>query len=49
MAAATWAVAYGFELPSQSLEQMLFWIKIEYIGICALPTLWLLFCFNFIG
>lgn len=49
IAAATWAVAYGFELASQSLEQMLFWIKIEYIGICALPTLWLVFCFNFIG
>tara|TARA_R110002050_G_scaffold154363_1_gene282231 strand:- start:2904 stop:4658 length:1755 start_codon:yes stop_codon:yes gene_type:complete len=48
-AAALWAVAYGFELASQSLEQMLFWIKIEYIGICALPTLWLVFCFNFIG
>ena len=49
IAAATWAVAYGFELASQSLEQMLFWIKIEYFGICALPTLWLVFCFNFIG
>ena len=49
LAAAIWAVAYGFELASQSLEQMLFWIKIEYFGICALPTLWLVFCFNFIG
>ncbi len=48
-AAAVWSAAYGFELASSSLEQMLFWIKIEYIGICALPSLWLIFCFNFIG
>lgn len=49
LAAATWSAAYGFELASLSLEQMLLWIKIEYIGICALPPLWLVFCFNYIG
>jgi len=49
LAAAIWSAAYGFELASLSLEQMLFWIKIEYIGICSLPSLWLVFCFNYVG
>lgn len=48
-AAAWWATAYGFELASQDLAQMLFWIKLEYIGICMLPSLWLIFAFDFAG
>lgn len=33
---SVWSLAYGFELSSQGLERMLFWIKIEYIGIALL-------------
>jgi PAS domain S-box-containing protein len=49
IAAAWWSTAYGFELASQDHEQMLFWIRLEYLGICALPSLWLIFAFNFAG
>ncbi|MEX0681579.1 MAG: histidine kinase N-terminal 7TM domain-containing protein [Balneolales bacterium] len=44
-----WALAYAFELSSRTLEGMLFWINIEYIGISLIPAFWLLFCFQFTG
>lgn len=44
-----WALAYGFELSSQSLDAMLFWIKIEYIGISLAPAAWLWFCLKYTG
>lgn len=48
IAAAWWSVAYGFELASSSLEQMLMWIKVEYLGISILPSIWLIFTYSFI-
>jgi len=48
-AASWWAIAYGFELATTDLSQMLAWIKVEYLGISALPALWLVFCYSFIG
>ncbi|GAB2609591.1 sensor histidine kinase [Belliella aquatica] len=44
-----WSVAYGFELASSTLEAMLFWIKIEYIGISFAPAVWLWFCLKYVG
>jgi len=44
-----WALAYASELSSSTLENMLFWIKIEYIGVALIPSLWLLFCIQFTG
>lgn len=44
-----WSVAYGFELASSSLEAMLFWIKIEYIGISFAPAAWIWFCLKYVG
>ncbi|UKJ08460.1 histidine kinase N-terminal 7TM domain-containing protein [Solitalea lacus] len=44
-----WAIAYGFELSSQTLEQMKFWLKIEYIGISFLPVFWLAFILLYLG
>lgn len=44
-----WALAYGFELSSKNLETMLFWIKIEYIGIALAPGAWLWFCLKYTG
>lgn len=44
-----WALAYAFELSTRSLENMLFWINIEYIGIALIPAFWLLFCMQFTG
>ncbi len=49
LAIGIWGFAYGCELFSTTLEQMLFWIRIEYIGIATLPTLWILFIFKFTG
>lgn len=38
-AAAVYAFGYGFELTSSTLSDMLFWSKIQYIGISILPGL----------
>nr|WP_262917692.1 histidine kinase N-terminal 7TM domain-containing protein [Cognataquiflexum rubidum] len=44
-----WALGYGFELSVKSLEAMLFWIKIEYIGISMAPGTWLWFSIKYSG
>lgn len=49
IAMAIWAIGYGFELASDTLDMMLFWIKIEYIGISFAPGIWLWFCINYAG
>lgn len=49
LAQAIWALSYGLELSSTSLEQMLFWIDVEYLGIAFLPVCWLLFLLKFTG
>jgi len=46
---AVWAIAYGMELSVRTLEEMMFWIRIEYIGIALIPAFWLLFCIQFAG
>lgn len=46
---AIWALSYGFELSSSSLDEMLFWINIEYIGIAFIPGFWLLFISRYTG
>lgn len=46
---AIWAVGYGFELASHDLSDMLFWIKIEYIGISFASSSWLWFCLKYVG
>ena len=46
---AIWAITYAFELSSKTLEEMLFWINIEYVGIALLPAIWIIFILKFIG
>jgi PAS domain S-box-containing protein len=46
---AIWALSYGLELSSTTLEQMLFWINVEYFGISFLPVFWLFFLLKFTG
>ena len=46
---AIWALSYGLELSSTSLDQMLFWINVEYLGIAFIPAFWLLFLLKFTG
>ena len=43
IAMAIWAMGYGIELQAKDLETIKTWLKIEYIGIAALPSLWLAF------
>ncbi|HZY79910.1 MAG TPA: histidine kinase N-terminal 7TM domain-containing protein [Cyclobacteriaceae bacterium] len=47
-ASAIWAIAYSFELASDTLAQMLLFINIEYVGIGLLPALWIMFVIHFI-
>lgn len=42
-----WSIAYSFELASTRLEEMLFWTKLEYIGISFAPASWLWFCIKY--
>lgn len=44
-----WSIAYGIELSCQSLECMLYWIRWEYLGICALGPLWFIFSLHYTG
>jgi signal transduction histidine kinase/CheY-like chemotaxis protein len=43
LALMVWTLAYGLELASTSLSAMLFWIKVEYLGIATIPAFWLIF------
>ncbi len=49
LAIAVWALSYGFELATTNLGEMLFWIKIEYVGISFLPACWFFFIVKFAG
>ncbi|MFY7734214.1 MAG: histidine kinase N-terminal 7TM domain-containing protein [Bacteroidia bacterium] len=44
-----WSIAYSFELASSTLEQMLFFIKVEYLGIAFLPAIWVVFVLHFVN
>lgn len=46
---AVWSLGYGFELASDSLSQVRFFINIEYLGITTLPVNWFLFCLHLAG
>ncbi len=46
---AIWSIAYSFELSSIEYSRMIFWLRIEYIGIAFLPVMWLQFIIKFIG
>jgi PAS domain S-box-containing protein len=43
LATAWWSFGYAMELNSIDPEIMLLWAKVEYLGIVAIPPLWLLF------
>ncbi len=43
LAGCLYSIAYYFELHSLSLEDMHYWLKVEYIGITTLPVVWIMF------
>ena len=48
-AVTIYVLGYSMELSSRSLDAMLFWNKIEYIGILAFPTTYMFFTAQFTG
>ncbi len=49
LAAAVYAFGYACELASTTLPAMLFWSKVEYLGIAAIPALWIIMAIQYIG
>jgi diguanylate cyclase (GGDEF)-like protein/PAS domain S-box-containing protein len=47
LAGCIYSVGYYFELHSQSIPQLFFWLKIEYIGIAPFPVLWAIFVMRY--
>ena len=46
---AYWAILYAVEIASVDLEAMLFWARMQYLAILAVPVLWLVFVLQFSG
>lgn len=44
-----YSFGYGVEILCTSLEWVMFFVKIEYLGIAFLPAVWLLFVLQFLG
>lgn len=49
LAITVWTWGYGLELTCLTLACMLFWIKVEYLGIATLPAIWMVFTLQFAG
>lgn len=47
--AAFWGFFYGVELAGKTLEELIFWIKIEYLGLLAAPVCWVIFSLKYTG
>jgi signal transduction histidine kinase len=44
-----WGFFYGFELASQNVEDMLFWSKLQYLGLVMAPACWVVFALKYTG
>lgn len=44
---AEWSTGYAMELGSTNLAAMVFWAKVEYLGIVTVPLAWLVFALQF--
>lgn len=44
-----WSLGYAFELGQSGLGTKLFWAKVQYFGICAVPAAWLAFALRYTG
>lgn len=49
VAASFYTFGYAFQLVSTTLEQMLFWIHIQYVGIPFAPFIWVIMILQFTG
>src|SRR5512147_2044203 len=49
LAMAWWSLGYGLEIQYQNLPDKIFWAKAQYLGIVAIPVLWLEFALEYTG
>ncbi|MBK9713509.1 MAG: response regulator [Kouleothrix sp.] len=49
LAVMVWTLAYAPDLSSHDLASKVFWSKVEYMGIVAVPVAWLAFALQFTG
>lgn len=47
LSVSVWGFFYGLELASTTIESMLFFVKMEYLGILTTPVFWLIFCIKY--
>lgn len=47
LAFSFWGFFYGIELTSKNVEEMLIWSKVQYLGLLAAPTFWLIFSLKY--
>ena len=48
-ATALWSFGYALELASVDQTAILFWVRIEYLGIAAIQVLWIPFVLQYVG
>jgi len=44
-----YSLGYAFEINSSTLEGVIFWLRVEYLGVSFFPALWLVLVFEYIG
>lgn len=49
IASSFYSLGYAFEFVSMDIESIKFWLKVEYVGIPFISTLWLLLVIHFTG
>lgn len=49
LATSLWSAGYAMEFYSPSLEMMLFWAKVEYLGIVTIPVAWFVFSLSYVS
>ncbi len=49
LAVAVWSTGYAFELSSVDLPMAVGWLKVEFVGIVAVPLSWLIFVLDYTG
>ncbi len=47
--ASIWSLSYAFELLAVSLNQKLFWERVEFLGIVVIPLAWFVFVAEYLG
>ena len=48
LASAEWSLGYALEIAGADLLTKIFWGKSQYIGIAAVPLLWIIFAYSYL-